>query len=288
MSDPNRHHYIPQFYLHQWADANGQLVRYYRPHKAVVATRTTPKWTGYEDSLYSFEGTAPERRNAIEKDFMSPKVDDPASIAMQVLIAMDAAKLTDDLRIAWTRFVMSLHVRNPERVEQIKQAAAQGLRDSLRADPEEYEKRRSPDDPSSLLEWAELNTPAIFDNQGMRMLPGVIEHRPTVEAIIQMRWMTVGTAEAFPDLLTSDRPVYMSHGVNDERCFIVVPMSPKFMFFATRDPNMFDRVLSLGIESVTVQVNGFMATQAIQNVYGANDQHLQFVEDRLRPNPAQL
>lgn len=282
MSDPIKHHYIPQFYLREWADASGKLVRYYRPHKKVVATRTAPKSTGYEEGLYSVESTAPEHRNAIEKDFMSPKVDDPAAQAMQALIAMDPARLTDDLRVAWTRFVMSLHVRNPERVEQIKQAAAEGLKESLRANPEEYEKRRGPGDAPTLLEWAEQNTPAIFGDQGMRMLPGVIEHRPTLDAIIRMRWMTVGTAEGFPDLLTSDRPVYMSHGVNDDRCFIVVPMSPKFMFFATRDPAMFDKVLALGIVSVTKQVNGFMATQAAQSVYGANEHHLRFVENRLR------
>ena len=286
MSDPIKHHYVPQFYLRQWADARGKLVRYYRPHKAVVATRTAPKSTGYEEGLYSLEGASPGRRNAIEKDFMAPKVDEPAALAMQALIAMDPSKLTDDLRIAWTRFLMSLHVRNPERVEQIREMAADGLRKSLRADPEDYEKLRKPGDPPTLLEWAERNTPAIFDNQGMRMLPGVIEHRPPVEAIIQMRWMTVGTADEFPDLLTSDRPVYMSHGVNDDRCFIVVPMSPRFMFFATRDPSMFDRVLALGIESVTKQVNGFMATGGVQNVYGASDRHLRFVENRLRPKSA--
>ena len=75
--------------------------------------------------------------------------------------------MTDELRIAWARFVMSLHVRNPERVEQIRRAAADGLRQSLRADPEEYEKRRGPGDPPTLLEWAEQNTPGIFDDQGI-------------------------------------------------------------------------------------------------------------------------
>jgi hypothetical protein len=57
------------------------------PDRAVVATRTTTKWTGFEDGLHGFEGTGPER-NAIEKDFMSPKVDDPAAFAMQALIAL--------------------------------------------------------------------------------------------------------------------------------------------------------------------------------------------------------
>ncbi len=58
------------------------------------------------------------------------------------------------------------------------------------------------------------------------------------------------------------------------------------MFFAMRNPKMFDRVLSLGIVWVTKQVDGFMATRAVQNVYGASARQLRFVENRLRRKPA--
>jgi hypothetical protein len=31
MSEPIRHHYVPVFYLRQWCDATGKIIRYYRP-----------------------------------------------------------------------------------------------------------------------------------------------------------------------------------------------------------------------------------------------------------------
>ena len=37
MNDPIKHHYSPQFYLRQWAGADGRLFRYHRPHS--VTTR---------------------------------------------------------------------------------------------------------------------------------------------------------------------------------------------------------------------------------------------------------
>ena len=92
---------------------------------------------------------------------------------------------------------------------------------------------------------------------------------------------TVGITHGMPDLLTSDRPVFMSHGVADERCFIAVPLSPRFVFFGTRDETTFHRVMAHGIESIAISLNESLVTQADKYVYAAHDQYLPFVEDRL-------
>lgn len=286
MSDPEKHHYLPVFYLSQWAEANGKVVRYHRPHRKVVAAPITPKHTGYEPGLYGLDGCAPDVRNSIEKNFMAPVVDSPAARALDVLIERDNAKLTPELRQAWTRFVMSLHVRNPAKVDYITRQAEVGLRQSLCANPEEYEAVRGAHDPPTLVEWVEQNAPAILDNYGKQLLPSIITHPDIGDAIIRMRWWTIGITEGFPDLLLGDRPVYMSHGIADEKCFIAVPLSPRFVFFATRDQEIFDKVMSYGIKAVTKSLNNLYVMQADQNVYAASDQHLRFVENRLthRPN----
>ena len=281
MSEPDKHHYLPVFYLSQWAGADGKIVRYHRPHECVVAHRIAPKNTGYEPGLYRLDGYASEQRNVIEKDFMAPVVDDLAAQALRVLIEREQAKLTTELRQAWTRFLMSLHVRHPGRVEQITQQAAVGLRQSLLDNPEEYEALRKAHDPPTLLEWVEQNAPVILDNFGKQLLPDIITHQPTGDALIRMRWWTVGVTQAMPDLLTSDRPLYLSHGVADARCFIALPLSPRFIFFATRDEDTFHRVMAQGIAPVTKSLNELLVTQAQKYVYAAHDRHLRFVENRL-------
>lgn len=286
MSEPDKHHYLPVFYLSQWAGADGRVVRYHRPHSAVVAHPIAPKNTGYEAGLYRLDGYVTDQCNAIEKNFMAPVVDDLGAQAMRVLIERDQAKMTPAMRQAWTRFVMSLHVRHPVRVAQITQQAAVGLRQSLLANPEEYEAVRGANDPPTLLEWVEQNAPVIIDNFGKQLLPGIISHQSTGDAIIRMRWWTVGIEQSTPDLLTSDRPVYMSHGVADERCFIALPLSPRFIFFATRDEAAFHRVMAQGVESVTKSLNEVLVSQAEKYVYAAHDQHLRFVENRLRARTA--
>lgn len=281
MSEPDKHHYLPVFYLNRWARHDGKVTRYYRPYRDVVAAPISPKNTGYERGLYRLDGYAPEVQNDIEKKFMAPVVDDPAARALEVLIARDQSKLTPELRQAWTRFVMSLHVRNPGNIDLITQQAKEGLRQSLLADPEDYAAVRSRDDPPSLLEWVELNAPHILDNHGKQMLPGIITHQDTGDAIIRMRWWTVGITTDFPDLLTCDRPVYMSHGVADERCFIALPLSPRFIFVATRAQPTYDSVMSHGIKAVTKSLNELLVNQAATHVYGAHDRHLRFVQNRL-------
>ena len=285
MSDPERHHYLPVFYLSHWAGADGKVVRYYRPHREVVASPITPQHTGYEPGLYGLEGCSPDVRNSIEKDFMAPVVDSPASQALDVLIERDNNKLTTELRQAWTRFVMSLHVRNPANVDHITRQAGAGLRQSLCTNPEEYEAVRGANDPPTLVEWVEQNTPALLDNYGKQLLPGIITHSETGDVIIRMRWWTIGITDDFTDLLLGDRPVYMSHGVADERCFIAVPLSPRLVFFATRKQEVFDRVMSYGIKAVTKSLNNLYVMQADRQVYATSNRHLRFVENRLGRGP---
>jgi hypothetical protein len=51
MSDPEKHHYLPVFYLKQWAALDGRVIRYFRPNSQVVAHPIAPKNTGYEQGL---------------------------------------------------------------------------------------------------------------------------------------------------------------------------------------------------------------------------------------------
>jgi hypothetical protein len=71
---------------------------------------------------------------------------------------------------------MSLHVRHPGRVEQITQQAAVGLRQSLLANPEEYEALRKAHDPPTLLEWVgtpECGVCFLYVNRPVRTrMPG--------------------------------------------------------------------------------------------------------------------
>jgi hypothetical protein len=283
MSDPERHHYLPVFYLKQWAALDGRVIRYYRPHDQVVASPISPKHTGYEDGLYSLDGYGPEQRNAVEKHFMGPTVDDPATTPLHLFIERrSVSELTLPLRQAWVRFMMSLHVRNPSRVQQITVEAVVGLRRTLLDKPEEYAAVRDTDDPQTLLGWVERYAPALLDNYGKQLLPGIITHQAIGNEIIRMHWGVLGFSGALPDLLTCDRPLHLSHGIADPQCLIALPLSPRAIFFASRSQERLDGIIRSDGEAVLRSINEVMVAQAERYVYGAHERHRDFVEQRLR------
>jgi len=70
-----KHHYIPEFYLKQWAGADGRLVEFCRRHQkgkdVVVARHTYPGGTGYKRGLYSIRGVPDDIKDVLENKFGS-------------------------------------------------------------------------------------------------------------------------------------------------------------------------------------------------------------------------
>lgn len=281
MSPPDKHHYLPVFYLNQWVTPENKVIRYHRPMQDVVTHPIAPKNTGYERGLYRLDGYAPEQSNAIETGFMSAVVDNEGAQAMQVLIAGDLARMTPELGRAWVRFIMAMHVRHPARIEQITEQVAEMTRESLMSNPEEYEAVRKPNDPPTLLAYVEQKLPELIANRGKQLLPGIISHEAIGEIVQHMKWQTVGILRDDLDFLTCDRPLYMSHGISDKRCFIAVPMSPRVVFLATRNADTFKSVLANGINAFAKSLNEILAGQASKYVYAAHDRHLPLVEQQL-------
>lgn len=148
MSHPINHHHLPVFYLRQWCNSNGRVVHYHRPYKDVVASPIAPDNTGYERDLYTLRGYPPEKAQAIETDVMGPHVDEPASRALKILIARDFSGMTDEMREGWTRFLMSMRLRDPHSLAEQSTLAGNLLKGDLLVDTE-YQIIRKDTDPAN-------------------------------------------------------------------------------------------------------------------------------------------
>jgi hypothetical protein len=128
----------------------------------------------------------------IEREFFAHVVDEPASRALNVLIERDQSKLTEEMRVAWTGYLMAARVRSPEKVERIQREARREMDEALLRDPHEYEAIRRPGGPSTLLDLAEQICKPRLDNSGKIVLCDVIQHPEYARAIIQMKWGHAG------------------------------------------------------------------------------------------------
>jgi hypothetical protein len=119
MNDPRKHHYIPVFYLRQWA-TNGFLCEMRKIQRKIVVSSKAPDGTGFQKDLYKIEGIPTDVAQHLERTFMH-MVDTQAAIAMRKILAGTTETWPVKERDAWVRFILSLIFRNPEAVTVVKE-----------------------------------------------------------------------------------------------------------------------------------------------------------------------
>jgi len=278
---PVSHHFTPVFYLNSWAAADGRVTRYYRPHRAVVATPIAPKNTGFEDHLYSLRGVPAEQQAFLETHFFSP-VDSRAAVAHRLLLAGKLKSLTSQHREDWTRFLLCMLLRNPFSMEEVRRLADQNVRANLSVNDPEYNAVRKPGDPETIYDWTMKHQPLVIEEAYKRFLPGLIDHEGLGQHIMNMYWGTLDVSHASHSLLTGDRPVVFTHGLQESNAVLLFPLSPSALFIATNGPSRMGQVMQTKPSPHARMVNNEIVRCAVDFVIGCDASHLDFVERRLR------
>jgi hypothetical protein len=282
MSDPKKHHFSPVFYLKGWCNADSKLAEYYRPHKKVVSRLVHPEATGFQMFLYTLDGESDEKKQTIEKDYMSPIVDNRAAIALKMLIAQQEID-SEEIRSHWTRFLMASLVRQPQAIKQTLSDFTETLRKNLADATEEYQAWKTDADPATPFEWLEVNKKHVVKDTPKRVMVASIEHECIGNIIINMKWATLDLSASDHELLTSDAPNIRFCGLKDRRCLIAFPLSPRFLFVATHDGRAESFLRAQGESKIANWMNDKIVRMAERYVYGRTESHLRFVENRLRP-----
>lgn len=278
-----KHHYIPCFYLRRWTAADGMVCEFSRPHKIVRPKRTPPEATGFQIGLYTVTGVEPASQSVIEDDFFR-RADQKATDALAFMLANHdgSADMPSTLRSGWSRFILSLQHRNPETLAQLKAKCAAALRDRLPEIEASYDDMRGLDDP---LTFAELKVRLEHDVEHKMwavLLQDVVDSITVGAFINRMHWSIVTLQGARHRLLTSDRPVYMTNGIDHPEGQIIIPVGHNQVFVAVTTPEM-EVVLRAqdGVELIR-KINDGCARRAERFVYDTDDRQLRFVENRLR------
>ncbi len=290
MKEGDKHHYIPKFYLKQWAITDRQLCEFRQSHKMVrgrvtkiVRHRMTyPDGTGYVRGLYTFDGLPPEAADFLETKFFM-QADTHASDALDQLLA-HKVDLIEPYKSAWSRFIMTLVYRNPEAIARLRHIVLNGLPTEL----EEYRTlwERTQSNPGSLdfdaykSEFADRNRQQVT----LILLRTVMDSQQVGGLISSMRWAVLTFKQARYSLLTSDRPYAMTNGIGKEDGHIVLPISPTTIFIAARNQRTMQQILALcNDENVRMdeKLNDLIAKQSHRYVYATNAAQLGFVSTRL-------
>ena len=275
MSKEGKHHYIPIFYLKQWAGADGRLCEFSKPYDTVKPRFVHPDGTGFVHGLYKVPGLPPDVSQYIERYFMQ-RADSKAAIAFKALLdpKVTEGDLTWDMKIHRAMFLYGLILRSPAHVAKVQKSVAE--RKPIIVDRVKLGK-----DGKMLPLPEQPAVPLRAPYAASEMLPGMFKSELLIQAINKMEWLTVHIHGGRHSILTSDRPIIMSNGIARPSDFLLIPLSPNTLFIAANSKKMMKRLQDMDLNELVVSVNDRVSKQAIDYVYGVDDKHLRFVCRRL-------
>jgi Protein of unknown function (DUF4238) len=275
-----KQHYIPQFYQRQWAGADGRLCEYCLRHTSVKARMCYPAGSGYQPGLYTIRNVPQPIADHTENVFLS-KTDSEAAEALRLLLLTEPYVWTAGPRSAWTRFVMSLMHRTPERVEHLRATIEREYPKLLAEFQENYASMKQLGDPDTFEEYKARMGPNPSGRATALLLQKIMDSKTVGEHLNHMTWHVLTFGNAPQRLLTSDRPIMMTNGLTGADAHIAMPISPRHIFLAVNDNRVLRAIQAMDPNDVLHNNNDRVTSQAKKYVYGIDDSQLAFVEPRL-------
>jgi hypothetical protein len=223
-----------------------------------------------------------EKQHAVENDFMSPGIDQPAALIVKKILNGGFTTLRVDERSDFTRFLLSLRVRHPDAIALLKEKSREVLTAALARDPEEYLAVKAASWASTLVEYTRQNAPSLIQNFGVSLLPRLIaDNNMGAQNIFEAPWWTHDVCDATTDLLLSDRPCLFEGQAVAGEFVLVLPLSPTMLFFACNREQQREYLQSMPVTDLANMVNKASVVYAAQRVFGTGTHHLALVETYL-------
>jgi Protein of unknown function (DUF4238) len=278
-SEPRKHHYIPEFYLKGWADENGRMWRYDRPHTSVVHKQVYASQVGFVQDLYSIPGVSPDRAQKIESVWFN-QVDHQGSVSLAKLLSAPEHGWNSDSRSAWSRFVISIIHRTPENLEAFKESMRMIWEDTAPEVQERYEKIRKPNDPERYEDYARTTDPLVVEKIAIHAIQGAINNEKMGRFINNMHWKIFDLTESKFSLLISDALLVMSNGLEKHDGHITMPLSPKKLFVATHKKEFLSEFKRLSPQQLSRRANQLVVGRAKRFIVATNRDQEAFIEKR--------
>lgn len=277
MLPPRRHHYIPRFYLRHWADSSGQSVVYRLTGRDVSNPfRSTAENICNERDLYANRAMDVTSHDAHEAEREFSRLDSLAASAQQKLI--NRGQLTPTERDDWTRFLMSLFIRQPIELAGLRERALQewrqilanahpDLTDDLRAGIDRYQEK--------------FQAAASVDAEDLALgtMRRVMDSERIGNVIVRMNWLVYALDETVGSFLTGDMPTLKTNGLVGDHAAIILPIAPQRLFIAAGSERAYAGMDQLPARQVRRMVNVDVVSQARQFVVATDDTQTRFIRN---------
>lgn len=268
-----KHHYVPQFLLKRWADPGGKVQVISVRNGQVVSKARAPEYTGYENQLYALVANAVGlAEDVLERKVFAP-IDSDAASVLEKLEARDP--ITEGDHIAWTFFLSSLRVRQPDVLEFLR---TKGI-EHLRADLAERDKATLPPGAPSTEEWFELHFPGHLRAHSLASwLPKMVVHDGILDRFGSLNWWIQEFEPDQPELLLSDLPIHGEGGFKEAGFLIQLPVGPHRVFFGAASAKTEQYLGSLSHADLIDRINLTSLASSSDRVWARGASARTFVE----------
>lgn len=278
-----RNHYVPQFLQRPWTTGpKGELISYHLRDGRVHATPKVPKSVGYQNDMLSLtrDQIAGMDRHAIEEVVLK-QVDNDAAKVWAKLRDRKLATLTARDRCDWVRFLMSLRLRAPHMVNQLKTESRVELRRSLREDHRKYEHLATEaGDPETMEEWTERQFPGLIENFGLSFFHKLLNDEKIGSQLLRLKWWVFDLSKCPHRLLLGDRPCLFFGGIEHPNVAVALPIAPDMAFIATRGDILAKGLPETPPRKIVEQLNDMTVKEADKYIFGQDTRSLRFIENR--------
>jgi hypothetical protein len=282
MNIPRDHHFIPAFYLKQWADPHGKLIEYTRKGGKLIPKPVGPHSTGYERDLYAFPELPPDAAQFMEQVFFA-YADQKASDALDNHLGIVSFPWTAELVSAWSRFVIAIHLRHPDAMPELR-AAATSIWDASGVDCQaRCDATRKPTDPPTFDEYLALRDPFAPVKMRVNLIIKALDNDIVGAHINQMTHAIIDISASPHRLLTSDRPVELFN-LQGSNGVLSIPINPTKLFVAVNDREILDKLRRTAPDKIASEANTYVVSRARRFVWAQDASQERFVEDRMSTN----
>ena len=275
------HHYIPKGYLKRWSNpADGKITTFEHRYEGLRARPSAPSGTGYVPHLYTAK-LNPDVGDLVETELLQ-RIDSDAARLLDRFTSGGPLEFEPDERSAWSLFLLSLMHRSPGRIDHFDKRVAEAFpsfADGVPAEVEaEYAIHRRPDDPQTIGEFFRTAAPKDVELGRTILLRQLLTSERVGNALNSMQRGVVRFRNTKHNLLTSDKPLIVTNGLELPDVVVMLALSPEHLFLSAHDAKQLEPYGDPANAAKVIRFNNIkVCEQAERYVYSTSTAQQSFV-----------
>lgn len=284
MDQPKKHHYIPAFYLRGWErPETGKLVEFRRLPGKLGKKEVTAQSTGFQKLLYSYASDDDAGMDhTFESEYLC-SLDNDGANALRAINEPEP-QFTDEVKVTWSRLMVSLMTRSPEDVDAFKKCS-----EFMHANPSPMRQRLIASicedfdiDPREVEEVIADLRPQDVSFSAFKALGHLMEWSKLIPVLCGMTWRVRDLRSAKNTLLISDRPVFNNKELATASGLLAMPLGPTRLLILHGSKSSDADYLRYSTEDEVVRCcNRLIVEAARQYVWSTSQDQERFVGNRI-------